>query len=139
VNSYEVTDDVSGEFLFNATGHSFEATPCVDTNGVPTAGPCADSAKTYTACTDCHDATVAEGLVETAKASIVTPMATLDSLLQLVDSAEFDPDDDRYTVAEGSLFNLELAEKNGSVIHNAFLIRALLDASIAEVKSRYGL
>ena len=75
----------------------------------------------------------------TAKASIVTPMATLDSLLQLVDSTEFDPDDDRYTVAEGSLFNLQLAEKNGSVIHNAFLIRALLDASIAEVRDEYGL
>ena len=139
VNMYEVTDAVSGEFLFNATGHSFEATPCVDASGVPTAGPCADSAKTYTACTECHDAVVAENLVASAKASIVAPMATLDSLLQLVDSAEFDPGDDRYTVAEGSLFNLELAEKNGSVIHNAFLIRALLDASIAEVRNRYGL
>ena len=106
---------------------------------MPTAGPCGDSAKTYVACTDCHAADVAENLVEQAKASIAGPIATLDSLLSLIDPSEFDDDDDKYSVAEGARFNLELAEKNGSVIHNAFLIRALLDASIAEVQDRYGL
>ncbi len=139
VNMYDVTDGETGEFVISATGHSFEATPCVDGAGVPVGGDCADDEKSYAACVDCHSEAVAEGLVGSAKASIVDDIATLDSLLALVDPAEFDPDDDRYTVGEGAQFNLDLAETNGAVIHNAFLIRALLDASIAEVKSRYGL
>ncbi len=139
VNSYDVTDDETGEFVISATGHTFEATPCVDASGVPTGGECADSAKSYAACVDCHSEAVAEGLVESAKASIEDDIATLDSLLALVDPGEFDDADDRYTVGEGAQFNLDLAETSGAVIHNAFLIRALLDASIAEVKDRYGL
>ncbi len=139
VNSYEITDEVSGEFLFNATGHRFEATPCVDGQGLPIDGPCENDAKSYASCTECHSESAALLLVDQAEASVAPLIAELGSLLALVDSAEFDPDDDVYTVAEGSRFNLELAETNGSIVHNPFLIRALLNASIAEVRDRYGL
>jgi predicted CXXCH cytochrome family protein len=139
VQAFEVTDEVTGDFLFNATGHRFEATPCVDAQGLPTDGPCDDDDKTYVSCTECHSEAVARQLVSQAELSVAPLIAELDSLLQLVDPAQFNDDDDLYTVAEGSRFNLELAETTGSVVHNPFLIRALLNASIAEMKDRYGL
>lgn len=142
VNSFSVTDGVSGEFLFNATGHRFEATPCVDAQGVPVAGPCENSEKSYAGCVGCHAASVAEGLVDDAESSVAPLIAELQSLLDSVEATdpdEFDDDDDRYTVAEGSRFNLDLAETPGAVVHNAFLIRALLNASIDEMREEYGL
>ena len=42
-----------------------------DASGAPVGGECADSEKSYEACTDCHSVEVAEGLVGSAKASIV--------------------------------------------------------------------
>ena len=36
MNSYEVTDAVTGDFVFNVTGHRFLAIPCVDANDLPT-------------------------------------------------------------------------------------------------------
>jgi len=139
VQAFEVTDQVTGDFLFNATGHRFEATPCVDAQGLPTDGPCDDADKTYVSCTECHAEDVARQLVSQAELSVEPLITELTALLALVDPGEFDPDDDVYTVAEGSQFNLELAEAPGAVVHNPFLIRALLNASIAEVKDRYGL
>ncbi len=139
VESYEITDEVTGEFVFNATGHGFEATPCVDAQGVPGPGPCDSDAKSYRSCTECHSEEVAQGLVETAEASVAPLIIELEGLLALVDPGEFDPDDGVYTVAEGSQFNLDLAETSGAVVHNAFLIRSLLNASIAEVRRFYGL
>ena len=53
------------------------------------------------------------------------------------DPGDFNPDDDQYTVGEGSKFNLGLAESPGAVIHNPFLIRALLTASIAAMQAEY--
>lgn len=140
VNAYTITDEVTGDFVFNATGHLFEATPCVDAQGVPTTGPCDNSEKTYAACTDCHSEAVAESLVDQAEASIATDIATLRALVEaaeLSDPDDFDPDDDQYTVGEGSKFNLELAETPGAVIHNPFLIRALLQASITAMQAAY--
>lgn len=140
VNSFEVTDEVTGDFVFSATGHRFEATPCVDAQGVPTAGPCANSEKTYEACTDCHSATVAEQLVDQAETSVAPLIAQLQALVDDVEMnmpTEFDTSDSRYTVAEGSKFNLGLAEAAGAVVHNPFLIRALLNASISAMQDEY--
>ncbi|MDX1492572.1 MAG: cytochrome c3 family protein [Longimicrobiales bacterium] len=142
VNSYEINDLETGEFLFNATGHRFEATPCTDAQGLLVEGPCPNSEKTYAACTDCHSEAVALQLVNQAELSIEADVAELQDLLNTVETnmpGEFDQDDNRYTVAEGSRFNLELALTPGAVVHNPFLIRALLDASIAEMKEEYNL
>ena len=56
VSKFEITNAETGDFVFNATGHSFEATPCVDGMGIPTEGPCDDSERTYQSCasTGCH-------------------------------------------------------------------------------------
>ena len=63
----------------------------------------------------------------------------MDGLLALVAATEFDETDSRYTVAEGSKFNLELAETPGSTIHNPFLIEALLIGSITDLRATYAL
>lgn len=139
VTAYEITDQESGEFVFNATGHRFEATPCVDGQGVPVTGPCENDSKSYASCTNCHSAAVALQLVDDAEDDLAIRIAELQGLLDQVDASEFDENDDRYTVAEGSQFNLELAEAPGAIVHNPFLIRALLTASIAELRSHYGL
>lgn len=142
VNSYEIDDAETGEFLFNATGHRFEATPCTDDQGLLVEGPCANDEKTYAACVDCHSETVALNLVNQAEQSIESDVAELTDLLDTVETTmpgEFDDSDDRYTVAEGSRFNLELATTPGAVVHNPFLIRALLAASIDEMREEYNL
>jgi predicted CXXCH cytochrome family protein len=137
VNAWEVVDEATGEFVARAVGHSFEATPCVDAQGAPVDGPCENVDRSYEACTQCHSEEVARGLVEFAKASIAPLQTELADLLSQVPDSEFDPDDDRYTVAEGSLFNLQLSEAGGAAVHNALLIRRLLIASIDEVRNTY--
>ncbi|MFV2006358.1 MAG: cytochrome c3 family protein, partial [Longimicrobiales bacterium] len=37
VNSFEITDPATGDFVFSATGHVFDAIPCLDDQGIPTA------------------------------------------------------------------------------------------------------
>jgi predicted CXXCH cytochrome family protein len=140
VNRYAITDAATGAFVFNVTGHSFEATPCVDAQGIPVAGPCTNAEKTYKACVGCHAEDVAETLVDGAETDIAPLIAQLQALVDAVQASmpgEFSTSDDRYTVAEGSKFNLGLAEAKGSVVHNVFLIRALLNASIAAMQTTY--
>ena len=38
VNKFTVTDEATGEFVFQSTGHLFTAIPCVDEQGIPTPG-----------------------------------------------------------------------------------------------------
>jgi hypothetical protein len=59
VNRFEVTDPASGNFVFQATGHQFEAVPCVDAQGVPDGQTdCAftAAARNWSSCTasGCH-------------------------------------------------------------------------------------
>jgi hypothetical protein len=59
VNRFEVRDQASGGFLFQSTGHQFEAAPCVDAQGIPTGETeCAftTAARNWSACTKsgCH-------------------------------------------------------------------------------------
>lgn len=142
VNSFTVTDQVTGDFVFQATGHRFEATPCLDAQGVPTEGPCDPAEETYQSCTSagCHGsedaARSAEIVVDLRIEGLVTE---LQGLIDMIPESEFDQNDSRYTVAEGSLFNLELAEAPGARVHNPFLIEALLIASIQQVRTSYSL
>ncbi len=143
VNSFEVTDAETGEFVFQATGHLFEATPCLDAQGVPVpGGECDDTERTFETCAEagCHGTgDVARGLKFTAEQRIDNLATELEALVAQVPASEFDPDDDRYTVGEGSRFNVDLARSGGAAIHNPFLVEALLTASITEVSSTYGL
>ena len=140
VNSFTVTDQVTGEFVFQATGHRFEATPCLDAEGVPTAGPCDDADKTYAGCTaaGCHGSESAARSAEAVvQLRIDNLTAELEGLIAMIPASEFDQNDARYTVAEGSQFNLELAQSSGAGVHNPFLIEALLIGSIDAVQDKY--
>jgi predicted CXXCH cytochrome family protein len=116
---------------FNSVGHLFEAIPCVDASGVPVAGGnCAVTARRFNACTECH------GTVANARDKFVefneeltgyldaiwddvngndtldvngTDTGLLVDIVQLGDYTVLDQSDDFYTVAEGVLFNAQLA------------------------------
>ena len=153
VNSYEVTDSETGEFVFNSTGHLFTAIPCVDASGIPVEGDCeiSTSARSFQGCTGsgCHgDATAAFSALTAASTRIENAATELHDLLLLVDpnleeaGGAIDPADPTFTTAEGATFNYHLAtfggDVTGSTAHNPFLVEALLLASITEVEDEYG-
>lgn len=152
VNSYEVTDPLTGEFVVNTTGHLFAATPCTDAQGVPQAGDCAPTERTFRTCTDagCHGSeAVARSIMFTAEQRLEN---LADEVVRLLDqvqpgwqtcrtqSAGCGPfkSDGVYTTAEGAAFNHELALYNGSAVHNPFLMEALLLSTIRQLKTDYG-
>jgi predicted CXXCH cytochrome family protein len=68
------------------TGHTFEATPCVDSNGLPTAGPCPTQQKTYRSCTGsgCHGSEAVARSIEAVVAQRFIDLTNeLGALLQL--------------------------------------------------------
>jgi predicted CXXCH cytochrome family protein len=142
VQAFQVEDELTGE-LVATTGHFFQAIPCVDANGQPVAGDdCALQERSFLSCTasGCHgNENIARNLMVGSRSGIDEDNVELKALLALVAASEFDSADGRYSVAEGSLFNSQLADMPGSEVHNPFLIEALLEASIAEMKRTYGL
>ncbi|NNG16440.1 MAG: hypothetical protein HKM89_08165 [Gemmatimonadales bacterium] len=184
VNFFDVDDAVTGDFLFTSVGHTFEAVPCLDAQGLPTAGPCADDQRQYVACTGagCH--------VGATNPQMAARFGTLRSELEfLLDQLWFDSDDNHIldatdagllpqvvamgdttqfdvsgnsgvSEAMGAMWNGYLAytstrpwwgdfevfgvhasshKASGEGVHNPFLLKALLIASINEVKATYGL
>jgi predicted CXXCH cytochrome family protein len=142
VNTFEVTDQASGGFLFQATGHLFEATPCLDNDGLPTTGDCNESEKYYQGCavSGCHgSAAAARGIMFTARTRLDNLADQVDALLAQVPASEFSATDNVYTTAEGSRFNSQLARFSGTAAHNPFLTEALLIGSIRQLQQDYGL
>lgn len=140
VNAYEITDPVTNDFVFNATGHLFKAIPCLDPQGIPTPDESCDFAeRTFASCADCHSEAVARTLYIVATARIENRVEQLKAQLTGVPSSEFDPDDNILTVAEGALFNQRLGEIGSSAIHNPFLTEALLLGSMQAVEDQYGI
>ena len=143
VYRFDVTDAATGDFIVSSVGHRFEATPCVDAvNGAPTGeDDCAQTARSYASCTTagCHGSeNAARSAHLVAETRLLTLAAQLEALLAQVPATEFNPSDNRYSTAEGARFNSQLAQKNGTEVHNPFLAEALLLASIAQVQEDYG-
>jgi hypothetical protein len=143
VRAYQVRDDVTNDLLFQSTGHSFQALPCVDGDGVPNGETgCEDTSRSYLTCVSsgCHSsAESTRSLTAVAENRIAGDADDLEALIDQIAATEFDETDSRYTVGEGARFNLELARSPGATVHNPFLIEALLQATIDEVESHYGL
>ena len=158
VSRFTVNDPKTGGFVFQATGHSFEATPCLDATGKPAPGPCADTQRTFKACatSGCHGS---EAAARSALATGETRIGDLIERLRVmindrtrVPTTEFSTTDNRYTTAEGSRFNLGLAAtltgtapsvatavvKPATVAHNPFLIEQLLINSMKQMQKDYG-
>jgi hypothetical protein len=163
VVSYEITDQETGAFVFNSTGHLFSAIPCTDADGIPQSGDCAvtESARSFRGCVDssCHSseaAALSELNVGTAEVQLRAEQL-LSQLLQVdpgldAPGGEIDPGVPSVNVAEGSFFNYELAvfgntlgagtasesDVVGSTVHNPFLLKSLLIASIQAMEDEYG-
>ncbi|HKJ03626.1 MAG TPA: cytochrome c3 family protein [Longimicrobiales bacterium] len=144
VNAFEVSDPQTGGHVFTSTGHSFQAIPCVDADGIPTGSDdCAKtaSARNFDSCAagGCHGSPAAAATaMGQAQARIAGLVSELNAVLDKVPAAEFDNLDNRFTSAEGAKFNAALGANPSSAVHNPLLMEALLIASIDEVKARYG-
>jgi predicted CXXCH cytochrome family protein len=157
LNKFTVNDPATGNFAFQATGHTFEAIPCLDATGKPVVnGNCAATERTYRTCTGagCHGSeAVARSAMLTTELRMQSLTDELDRLLRLVQpnwrtcrgsntcgaNSEFNANDGRYTTAEGAAFNFDLGMRKSAAIHNPFLVEALLTATIRQVKTDYNI
>jgi predicted CXXCH cytochrome family protein len=133
VTRFDVTD-ASGTFLMTSVGHTFEAVQCLDAQGLPTAGPCADDQRYFGGCavSGCHlsasDAKSAFAAVRGRMDFLVDQLWTDtdgDAVMETTDGGVL-PDvlaqaigagnlnainlyDGTLTVAEGAIWNAQLA------------------------------
>lgn len=141
VNDYQYTDQETGAFVLRATGHSFEAIPCMDENGLPVPhATCDVSQRSFRACVGCHGSeSAARSALIVARARIERLVQEIEPLIAQIPASEFNDQDNRYTTGEGARFNMELAQMTGSAVHNPFLVEALLIASIRQIELDYGI
>jgi hypothetical protein len=134
-------DKVTGQLTIPTTGHLFEAIPCLDANGMPTrSDTCTVTQRTFRTCATggCHGSeAAARSAFTTVRQRIDAWNVQLKSQLTKIPASETNPNDNRYTTAEGSRFNSQLADRSGSVAHNPFLMEALLIASIQQIQREY--
>lgn len=144
VQNYTVTDKLTNEFQVEVVGHRFLAIPCVDANGAPTdSQSCQVSQRSFKSCagSGCHTSETSARLAFAgAEDDIALLVGLLNNMLAQVPASEKLPAAaGKVTVARGAAFNAALATTPGAVAHNAFLVEALLRASIAAVAQQYGI
>ncbi|MGD2216404.1 MAG: cytochrome c3 family protein, partial [Gemmatimonadales bacterium] len=129
---FEVTDPASGDHVFTSVGHTFEAIPCLDAEGIPEAPgtDCLLTERDFRTCAGCHNSeTEARNLFVENRDSInvlldllwvdddangamdATDSGLLPQVLALspTDTTELDPRDQKVTVAEGVFWNAQIA------------------------------
>lgn len=143
VYQYQARDKLTGSLTVSTVGHLFKARPCVDANGQPSAVQnCTDTQRTYRSCatSGCHGSEqAARSAFNTALLRLTTLNTTLKDLLARVPASEFSGTDNRYSTAEGSRFNSQLIDFQGTTAHNPFLAEALLIGSINQMRKDYNL
>lgn len=143
VNRATVTDKLTGAFTFQSTGHNFRAIPCLDASGKPTTvTDCQVTQRSFVACTasGCHGSeNAARSAMISVQGQVDLLVAQLNALIDKIPATEFKTGDNKITTGEGAKFNARLADLDGQPVHNPFLIRALLTASIQQVQKDYGL
>lgn len=143
VQNYTVTDQATGNFQVQVVGHRFLAIPCVDANGAPTDDQnCQTSQRSFRSCAQsgCHTESTARLALNSAQADIALLTGHLDNMLAQVPASEKLPAAaGKVTVARGATFNSALAKTHGAEVHNPFLVRALLRASITAVSQQYNI
>jgi predicted CXXCH cytochrome family protein len=139
VNRFEVRDRLTDAFVFRSTGHTFEAIPCVDSEGVPTGSrECTLEERTFASCVRCHGTeTIARDRLSLARSEIASLAAALRTMELQIPEEDFEPPG--LLTARGARFNRQLAEMRGSEVHNAILMRSLLRATIQQVQIDYGI
>ena len=142
VNKYTVTDKATGKFVQSVTGHRFAAIPCVDANGLPTTSQnCTITARSFKSCagSGCHTEATARTIMLGAEADILLLANALQTMLidsRVPASAKLSG---QVSTWRGATFNRNLALHPGSEVHNPFLAKALLRASIAQMAKDYGI
>jgi predicted CXXCH cytochrome family protein len=176
----DITDAVTGSTI-HSVGHTFEAIPCYDGSGNLTDPPCSNDQ--FEACAQCHGG-ASEGLMDAFKGELTDYLLAvwddvdddgfLDAapadtglLPRLVADSGFsilDLGDTVHTVAEGVLFNAQIAwtedapwfadgyldrgadtlhfsshPTSGQGVHNPRFLREIMKASIAMLQSFYAL
>jgi predicted CXXCH cytochrome family protein len=141
VNKWESRDQLTGAFVFRSTGHTFEAIPCVDAEGIPTGSrTCGLPERSFQTCaaSGCHGTPgIARDRLVLARDEIVTLAAALQTMEAQIPASEFTAAAQLIT-ARGARFNRQLAQFKGSEVHNPLLVKALLRASIRQVQRDYG-
>ncbi len=143
LNRYDVTDKATGKFVQTVTGHRFLAIPCVDANGLPTQTQnCTSNAqRSFKGCagSGCHSEASARTIMESTEADIKFIAAALKIMLDDPKIPAADKASGKVSTWRGATFNYNLALSPGSEVHNPFLAKALLRASIAQMAKDYGL
>jgi predicted CXXCH cytochrome family protein len=130
VDSFTVTGAAAGGGDFNAVGHTFQAIPCLDAQGIPTTGSCTVTERTFNACaaSGCHgDQAAARDALATFKTRLhglldqlwfdtdgnrvidVTDAGLLPQVVAQGDATQFNMSDAVVMVAEGAVWNAILA------------------------------
>jgi predicted CXXCH cytochrome family protein len=138
----QVADAAAGAATMTTSSHFFEAIPCLDDQGRPFRGTCGLTQRTFRTCavSGCHGSEgAARSIMTVVRQRLDQWNDQLKSQLARVPAAEFDPNDNRYSTAEGARFNSQLADRSGSAVHNPFLMEALLIGSIQQVQRDYGI
>ncbi|KPJ87564.1 MAG: hypothetical protein AMS18_14445 [Gemmatimonas sp. SG8_17] len=145
VASFAVTQP---EF-FQSVGHSFEAIPCLDANGIPEPGPCTNDERTFSACASCHGTEANSQAVYEAFTDELnvllgqiwfdsngddhldaapTDAGVLAQIVAAVGPKELDVSDTLFTFAEGVLWNAQLAATDDTPhFREAFIVVAAND------------
>ena len=102
INKFTVTDKATGSFVMNSTGHQFQAIPCVDANGQPTADQSCTltGTRSFKACTEagCHGSEVAaRSATLTLETRLKTLTTELNRLVALIPKTEFVNGDGKIT------------------------------------------
>jgi hypothetical protein len=143
IQNFPVNDKLTGKFVIQSVGHTFQALPCVDANGQPTNNDtCTVTQRRFVTCaaSGCHGSeAAARSAFNTVNTRVATLTTELKRLVDQVRTREINANDKKWTSAEGADFNYQLALLRGSSAHNPFLIEALLTSSIQEMKTKYGL
>jgi predicted CXXCH cytochrome family protein len=171
VAKFTVTDQLTGGFTFQATGHLMRPIPCLDSDGKPTADKtCAytPTARSWQTCSasGCHGSAAAAANVFTSSRSLMKSFADqlwidangsgslqasptdagLLPQVRLTRPAEWSTTDNTITPAEGAEFNARLCGEygqsnsdNSKSVHNPFLCRELMIATINYIRIFYGL
>jgi predicted CXXCH cytochrome family protein len=141
VQRYTVTDQATGQFQVSVVGHRFLPIPCVDANGAPTEDQtCEISARSFRGCTGsgCHNSElIARSAFVSAENDVHGLIALLDGMIAQVPSSEFGAG--KVTVGRGAKFNSEMAKMPGAIVHNPFMLRALLRYSGVALNQTYGI
>jgi hypothetical protein len=137
-----VANDASGNLIESATGHTFNAAPCLNADGTEDKGntDCEISARSFKACTasGCHGSeAAAASAMTTAEARIDYLVTTLNAMIAQIPATEFVNGDGVLTTGEGAKFNVSVATAGGAPIHNPFLTETLLLKTISKVAAEY--